>query len=67
MSSVMVAAKFFDDKYYTNEYYSKVGGIPKSEMNALEGDFLQFINYQLYVSPELFFQYRLKLLISAVE
>ncbi len=27
ITSIMTAAKFFDDKYYKNEYYAKVGGI----------------------------------------
>jgi hypothetical protein len=32
----MVAAKFIDDAYYKNEYYAKIGGISKLEINALE-------------------------------
>lgn len=32
----MVAAKYADDFFYKNEYYAKVGGISKSEINALE-------------------------------
>jgi hypothetical protein len=31
----MLAAKFFDDFYYKNEYYGKVGGITTVEMNTL--------------------------------
>lgn len=26
--SVMLAAKFYDDQYYNNAYYGKVGGVP---------------------------------------
>jgi hypothetical protein len=32
----MVAAKFFDDFYYKNEFYAKLGGICKNEINDLE-------------------------------
>jgi hypothetical protein len=32
----MVAAKYVDDFFYKNEYYAKVGGISKSEINVLE-------------------------------
>lgn len=32
----MMGAKFIDDFFYKNEYYAKVGGITKVEMNALE-------------------------------
>jgi hypothetical protein len=31
----MVAAKYVDDFFYKNEYYAKVGGISKSEINVL--------------------------------
>ncbi len=54
----MLAAKFFDDRYYNNEYYSKVGGISNSEMNLLEREFLHYISFRLYISPVLFFKYR---------
>jgi len=36
VTSVMLAAKFFDDIYYSNAYYAKVGGIRIKEVNALE-------------------------------
>ncbi|EGR33118.1 hypothetical protein IMG5_061170 [Ichthyophthirius multifiliis] len=62
--SIMVAIKFFDDKYYNNEYYSKVGGITNQEINQLERDFLQLINFKLHCRPELFFTYRGKIIIS---
>merc|ERR1719502_1709704 len=34
ITSVMLAAKFFDDHYFNNAYYAKVGGVPCNEMNA---------------------------------
>jgi hypothetical protein len=36
INSVMLAAKFFDDQYFNNAYYAKVGGVPCNEMNLLE-------------------------------
>jgi hypothetical protein len=47
ITSVMVAAKFYDDIYYDNAYYAKVGGIPTAEMNSLELEFLFMINFTL--------------------
>ena len=35
MGTIMVAAKFAEDFYYKNEYYAKVGGISRSEINTL--------------------------------
>ena len=45
ITAVMTAAKFFDDRYYNNEYYSKIGGISNEEINTLETEFLIFINF----------------------
>ncbi len=36
----MVAAKFFDDKYYNNAYYAKAGGVSSLEINDFERSFL---------------------------
>jgi hypothetical protein len=33
MTSVTISIKFYDDKYYNNEYYAKVGGITLQEIN----------------------------------
>jgi hypothetical protein len=32
----MVSAKFFDDIYYSNDYYSQVGGLSKEDLNVME-------------------------------
>jgi Cyclin len=62
VTAILLAAKFFDDAYYNNAYYAKVGGVMVSEMNGLEVDFLFRINFSLHVPPELFQQYRVELL-----
>lgn len=56
-----VAVKFFEDTYYTNAYYAKVGGLPLKELNILEEEFLHLIDYRLHVSSEHFLQYKEKL------
>lgn len=58
VTSVMLAAKFFDDVYYSNSYYARVGGVRKQEMNALEKLFLHLIEYRLHVLPQEYEQYR---------
>ena len=62
ITAVLLAAKFFDDAYYNNAYYAKVGGVLVSEMNGLEVDFLFRINFTLHVTPEIFAKYRGELL-----
>jgi hypothetical protein len=62
ITAVLLAAKFFDDAYYNNAYYSKVGGVLISEMNGLEVDFLFRINFSLHVTPEVFEKYKAELI-----
>lgn len=57
ITAVLLAAKFFDDAYYNNAYYAKVGGVLVSEMNSLEVEFLFRVNFSLHVSPEVFQKY----------
>lgn len=45
ITAILLAAKFFDDAYYNNAYYAKVGGVLVSELNGLEVDFLFRINF----------------------
>lgn len=63
--AVLLAAKFFDDAYYNNAYYAKVGGVLVSEINGLEVDFLFRINFSLHIAPEEFEKYRAELLQQA--
>jgi len=65
ITSVLLAAKFFDDAYYNNAYYAKVGGVLVSEMNGLEVDFLFRINFSLHVTPDVFDKYRAELLVHS--
>uniref|UniRef100_A0A7S1VVV1 Cyclin n=1 Tax=Grammatophora oceanica TaxID=210454 RepID=A0A7S1VVV1_9STRA len=62
ITAILLAAKFFDDAYYNNAYYAKVGGVLVAEMNGLEVDFLFRINFSLHVTPELFHKYKEELM-----
>lgn len=50
ITAICVAAKFLDDAYYPNGFYSQLGGIPVKELNSLEVEFLYGLNFKLYVS-----------------
>jgi hypothetical protein len=58
LTSILLAIKYNEDEYYSNEYYAKVGGISLREMNALETEFLLLINYSLFVDFDLFNKYK---------
>mmetsp|Transcript_115583 Transcript_115583/g.331823 ORF Transcript_115583/g.331823 Transcript_115583/m.331823 type:complete len:285 (-) Transcript_115583:434-1288(-) len=49
--AVMLAAKFHDDVYYSNEYYGRVAGLTVTEMNKLEEAFLKMLRWKLLVQP----------------
>ena len=53
----MLAAKFFDDQYFNNAYYAKVGGVPCNEINSLEVEFLFMTNFSLFVGTDTYRQY----------
>jgi len=67
ITGVLLAAKFFDDAYYNNAYYAKVGGVLVSEMNSLEVEFLFRINFSLHVTPDVYSKYHAELLMHAVD
>lgn len=57
LTSVVVAIKFYDDTYYSNAFYGKVGGLALKELNSLEKTYLQLIDYKLFVDPQEFQMY----------
>ena len=57
LSSMIVAIKYNEDNFYSNETYAKLGGIPKSEMAFLEYYFVTLINFNLFIKEELFYKY----------
>ncbi|GMK59082.1 hypothetical protein CspeluHIS016_0700970 [Cutaneotrichosporon spelunceum] len=52
IAGVTVASKFFSDVFYTNSRYAKVGGLPPTELNQLELQFLLLNNFTLMIPPE---------------
>jgi hypothetical protein len=65
ITSIMLGAKFFDDQYFNNAYFGKVGGVSCKEINLLEIEFLFMINFNLFVETELFETYNQRLLSHA--
>ncbi len=56
-----MAIKYNEDDYFSNEFYSKVGGISLQEINALEYESLILIKHTLFVEQEFFLKYKLYL------
>ncbi|OWZ26170.1 glycogen storage control protein [Cryptococcus neoformans var. grubii Br795] len=67
IAGVTVASKFFSDVFYTNSRYAKVGGLPPTELNSLELQFLLLNDFRLRVSVEEMQRYGDRLLAYAEE
>jgi len=61
ITSIMISAKLLDDETFNNGYYSKVGGLTVSEINALEIRFLELLKYNLSVTADTVQHYRSEL------
>jgi len=62
LTSILLAAKFFDDVYYDNKYYAIIGGIKLKELNNLELEFLSCLEYRLFAQADIFYKYKEQLL-----
>ena len=51
---MIIAIKYNEDDYFANEFYAKVGGVSKSEMDRLEYSFLNLSQFNLFVNEEVF-------------
>jgi len=67
ITSVMIAAKFFDDQYYNNAFFGRVGGVSIKEINLLESEFLLMINFNLYVESDLYMIYDNRLMSYGIQ
>ena len=56
--SLVIASKFLEDYYFSNKDYAFVGGVDLKELNLIEIEFLLLIDYKLFVSNEVFFNYK---------
>lgn len=54
LASTIIAIKYNYDQTLKNDYYAKIGGVKKEELNELEAAFCEIIDFRLYVSDETF-------------
>ena len=55
--AVLFVNKFHRIIIFENDFYAKLGGITKKEINILEYQFLSLINFSLYISDEIYHKY----------
>ena len=57
LSSLIVAIKYNEDEYNTLKFYAQCGGVSKTELSILEFSFITSIDFNLFVSEDLFNKY----------
>ncbi|KAK0195197.1 cyclin-domain-containing protein [Armillaria mellea] len=57
ITAIAVASKCLCDTFCTNALYAKVGGISVTELNILEREFLQMIDWRLMCTREILSEY----------
>lgn len=55
--SIMVFSKFYDDRYHTNKYWASIGGISLNELNKLEIEYLNLLDYNININTEIYYNY----------
>ncbi len=53
----MVAVKYIDDFYYKNEYYAKIGGITREEIDSMEIEMMSNFNFTVFINQNEFINY----------
>ncbi|KAF9585371.1 hypothetical protein BGW38_002684, partial [Lunasporangiospora selenospora] len=61
IASVTLAAKAVCDSYCTNSHYAKVGGLSTQELNTLEVEFLELIDWRVAVEGTVMQRYYVNL------
>ncbi len=60
-SAVLCSIKYNEDEFFNNEYYAKVAGVTINELNKMEYDFLVLLDFNLYIEPNTFNDYKMLL------
>ena len=58
LTSIVVAIKYNEDDFFSNTFYAKIGGISMEEINTLEIEFLDMIDWFLFVDQAFFHKYK---------
>lgn len=66
ITSLLLAAKFLEDRCQANSVYAQIGGLLPTEMNQLEVELLNVLQFSLDIEPEKFKLYESALLMRHV-
>ena len=61
-SSLMASIKYNEEKFYSNIFYAKIGGVEVKQLNLLEYEFFIGINFDLFVDTKMYQKYEMTLI-----
>jgi hypothetical protein len=53
----LLAIKYNEDDYYSNQYYARVGGVSLNELNELEYNLLILLEFDIFVDDDVYTKY----------
>ncbi len=60
-SAILASIKYNEDKIYRNSYYSQIAGISLEELLKIENEFLNLIQFKLFIDDDKYLSYKLAL------
>ena len=57
-SAIILSIKYNEDCFYDNKYYAEIFGVKKHELKNFEYTFMKMVNCHLYISKEIYENYR---------
>ena len=60
-SAILASIKYNEDKIYRNNYYSQIAGISLEELLKIENEFLNLIQFKLFIDDDKYLSYKLAL------
>ncbi len=54
---MILAIKYNEDDYYSNEYYAKVAGVSLQELNVLELECINLLTHSLFIYSDMYENY----------
>lgn len=63
LTSAMLSTKFYEDKYFNNSFWARVGGVSVAEMNRQEIQFLSMLQWEFNIKVQSYEQYLMQLVL----
>ncbi len=56
--AILISIKYNEDNVFKNDYYAKIAGVNLNEINKMEFEFINLLNFNVYIDPDVFENYK---------